>query len=184
MPTEDNLTLDKKIEALLFMKAEPMEIARLAKLCDVDDGAIRNTLATLKLRMEAGATTVVVTDDTVALATRPEAYEFLLKVLKLERTEPLTKAQLETLSIITYEHPVSSAKIEYIRGVNSRYSIRSLMLRGLIERKVSNDDARVSLYSPSIDLLQLMGVNGVTSLPHYDTVKGKLARAVDDPSTV
>lgn len=172
-------SLDKKIEALLFMHGEPMEIKELAKLCGVNVDEIRASLTTLNERLVNGATNVVITDYTVALTTKPELYEFLQEILKLERTEPLTKSQLEVLSIVLYEHPVSAAKIEYVRGVNSRYSIRALMLRGLIERKANENDARSSVYSPTIELLQYLGVTDTSKLPDYESIKSKLTEVVE-----
>jgi segregation and condensation protein B len=174
------IQLDRKIEALLFMKGEPMGIAELMKLCSVGEGELEMAIAELITRLEAGATRLTRTEDTVALTTKPELYEFLQEVLKLERTEPLTKSQLEVLSIVLYEHPVSAAKVEYVRGVNSRYRIRALMLRGLIERKADENDARVSLYVPTIELLQLLGITDVTRLPDYALIKDKLAAVVQD----
>jgi len=175
-----NLTLDKKIEALLFMKGEPVSRVELAKLCQVGHNELDVALQMLALRLEAGATALLVTEESVALTTRTEAYEFLQDMLKLEREEPLTKSQLETLSVVLYEHPVSAAKIEYVRGVNSRYSIRALMLRGLIERKSDEHDARVSLYYPTAQLLQLLGITEITQLPEYASLQEKLAAVAQE----
>ena len=54
--------------------------------------------------------------------------------VKEELTEDLTPASLETLSIVAYLGPISRVRIEYLRGVNSSVILRSLMIRGLIER--------------------------------------------------
>ncbi len=168
-------TLDQKIEALLFIKGEPLEISELAKLCSSNLTEVGEGLQLLKSRLAGSALALVQTDDTVALTTKPELFDFLQNILKLEREEPLTKSQLETLSIILYEQPVSAAKVEYVRGVNSRYSLRALMLRGLVERRTDENDARVSLYVPTIQLLQLLGVADTKSLPDYELIKNKLA---------
>jgi len=173
-----NTELDKKIEGLLFMHGEPMEVRELAKLCKVSEADVVSSVATINERLATSATCVVSTGDTLALTTRPELAEFLQEILKLERTEPLTKAQLEVLSIVLYEHQVSAAKIEYIRGVNSRYSIRALMMRGLIERKANENDARSSVYTPTIDLLRYLGVTDASKLPDYESIKNKLAEIV------
>lgn len=173
-------TLDQKIEALLFMKGEPMEFTELAKLCDVSEAEIGEALCVLETRLESSAIVIVKTDENAALTTKPELYEFLQEILRLERTAALTKSQLETLSIVLYEHPVSAAKIEYVRGVNSRYSLRALLVRGLVEKRDDENDARVSLYVPTIELLQLLGVTDTAKLPDYELIKSKLATMVEE----
>jgi chromosome segregation and condensation protein ScpB len=71
------------------------------------------------------------------LGTVPEASELIEKIIKDELTRELGKSSLETLTIILYKSPIAKPEIDYIRGVNSNYILRNLLVRGLVE-KISN----------------------------------------------
>lgn len=176
------MPLDAHIEAILFLRAEPVEIQELATLCSATASDVKAALNILENRLNEGALAVVQTDTSAALTTRPELSDFIREVTKAEQTEALTKAQQETLAIIMYEHPVAAARIDYIRGVNSRYSLRSLLLRGLIEKRSDTHDARITLYVPTIELLQHLGVRESRDLPDYEEMQTKL-QAVKDQQT-
>ena len=72
------------------------------------------------------------------------------------------------MSIIAYSGPISRADIEYIRGVNSSFTIRNLLLRGLIERTVDPKRANAYIYSASFDLIKRLGLSGISELPDYE----------------
>ena len=99
-------------------------------------------------------------------------------MIKEEISKDLGKAGLETLATILYRGPISRAEINYIRGVNSNYILRSLQVRGLIE-KVENSPARSTIYQPTFELLSYMGISKVEDLPEYEGVN----RAVEEFKT-
>jgi len=97
--------------------------------------------------------------------------------IKDEFREDLTPASLETLSLISYLGPVSRAQIDYYRGVNSSFILRSLLMRGLVERYNDPQRANVYLYQASFDLLKYLGISRVEDLPEYEkfrTMNNKL----------
>jgi segregation and condensation protein B len=73
----------------------------------------------------------------------------------------LGKAGLETLSIILYQGPISRAEIDYIRGVNSNFILRNLLIRGLIERVENPHDQRSFLYKPTLELISYLGLSKI-----------------------
>ena len=81
---------------------------------------------------------------------------------------PLTPASLETLAIIAYLGPCNRALIEYVRGVNSTFILRSLMIRGLVERKPDPKRMNTFLYQVSFDFLRHMGLTRQGDLPDYE----------------
>jgi len=91
--------------------------------------------------------------------------------IKEEFKENLSPASLETLSIIVYLGPLSRAEIDYYRGVNSSFILRSLLIRGLIERYSDPKRANVYLYVSSFDLLKYLGVSKKEDLPDYGKFK-------------
>jgi segregation and condensation protein B len=79
------------------------------------------------------------------------------------------------LSIISYAGPITRADIEYIRGVNSSFTVRSLLMRGLIEREVDPKRANAYIYSASFDLLRHLGLSNNEDLPEYQKYKDLVA---------
>jgi segregation and condensation protein B len=108
------------------------------------------------------------------MATAPESSEFVSKALREEFSEALTKAALETLAIVIYKGPLSRSEVDYIRGVHSSFSLRNLLVRGLIERVPHPDDSRVFLYRPSMNILTFFGVPRLEDMPEYAEIRKKL----------
>ena len=114
--------------------------------------------------------------DELEMRTSPEASTLIEKLTKEELYRDLGKAGLETLSIILYKSPIKRSEIDYIRGVNSSFIIRNLLIRGLIERVTEKEGAgRGFSYKPTIDLLAHLGVAKLEDLPEYAAVKAELA---------
>jgi segregation and condensation protein B len=107
-------------------------------------------------------------EDEFQLATNPENAPFIDQLIKSEMQEALSRAALEVLSIVAYRGPITRSEIESVRGVNSSYTVRSLMLRGLLERIENPSDSRGYLYKISFDFLKKMGIDGVEKLPDFE----------------
>jgi len=165
------MELDAKIEAILFWKGEPLTVAELARFLPVPSGELRRALGELEHRLLSTGLRLVQTKDTVALVTAPGAGILIGELRKEELSRDLGKAALETLSIILYRTPISRRDIEYIRGVNSVSILRSLLIRGLIERSQSESYERLFVYRPTVALLSLLGIARTEELPEFDTVK-------------
>lgn len=157
------------LEALLFIYGDPISYKKAAEVLGIKVDEVKKLAGQLRVQLqESGRGLVLVEhDDALQLATAGEFRTLLDKVLKAELHESLTPASLETLSIVAYAGPVSRAEIDYIRGVNSTYTLRALLLRGLISRQTDAARANTYLYQASIDLLHHLGVTRVTDLPEY-----------------
>jgi len=162
------------IEALLFWKAEPVSIKKLSTLLDVGTDAIHAGLQELEHNLIGRGLTLVRTDDEVLLGTSPEIAPLIEKLTKDELTRDLGKAGLETLSIILYQGPIARADIDYIRGVNSQFIIRNLLIRGMIERVDNPTDARSFLYKTTVQLLAHLGISSIDKLPEYENIRKEI----------
>ncbi len=171
MDPADQLSLPAKIEAILFWKAEPVALKKLASLLNEKPEAIKAALAELESALKGRGITLVQTDEEVMLGTAKELSPLIEQLTKDELTRDLGKAGLETLSIVLYQGPISRADIDYIRGVNSQFILRSLLIRGLVERVDNPADARSFLYKPTLELLAHLGVSKVSDLPEFEQVK-------------
>lgn len=166
--------LIKQIEAVLFYLAEPVKIDFLAKTLEVSKKEIEAGLKELEETLKERGVRMVNHNDEVVLTTAPELSPLIEKIIKEERERDLGRAGIETLAIIAYKGPVSKKEIEYIRGVNSQFALRNLLLRGLVERKSSSWDERVIVYSITADSLRHLGLGSITELPEYMDVRKQL----------
>lgn len=167
-----------QIEAVLFYKARPVSKAFLAKTIGVDINAIDEGIADLTERLEGRGVVLQHIDDEMQLVTAPDAASLIEKMTTEEVTGDLGKASLETLTIVLYYGPVTRSQIDYIRGVNSTYSLRILLVRGLVERIDNPSDKRAHLYRPTFDTLQLLGVSDITQLPDYESLRSAVEQFV------
>jgi len=119
---------------------------------------------------------VLMKNDEAELVTHPENAAKVGEYLKSGMEEDLTDATSEALAIVAYKGPLTRASIDDIRGVNSQYALRALLIRGLVERIPHPQDARTYLYRISFDFLKVLGVKTVEELPDYEELsKAQLA---------
>ncbi|MFZ1654709.1 MAG: SMC-Scp complex subunit ScpB [Candidatus Moraniibacteriota bacterium] len=167
------VSLVSKLEALLFISGEPVAEARLAQLLGTKKDALKAACATLKARYAADSHSgLMLLEHTgqIELATKPELAGLVETFTKSTLQETLSKAALEVLSIVAYRNPIARSEIEVIRGVNCSYTLRALLIRGLIERQGNPDDARGYIYRPAFKFLEHLGVSRVEDLPDYATL--------------
>ncbi len=168
------MNLSNTIESILFFKGEPLSIKELAKLSGASPEEVRNALTTLGESLTGRGVVLVQTDDEVALRTAPESAELIEQLRKDELEKDIGKAGLETLAVVLYQGPVTRAHIDHVRGVNSAFIVRNLMIRGLIERVDNPHDQRSFLYKPTLELLSFLGVPSREALPDWEHVRNAL----------
>jgi len=158
------------IEALLFIHGEPLSFSKLAKLTKKSENEIKEsaTFLTASLKDENSGLFLLENDDSLELSTKPEFSSFIEDLIKDDFESNLSPASLEALTIISYLAPISRAEIDYIRGVNSSFMLRSLLLRGLISRKPDPKRSYIYLYEPTFNLLKFLGISSVKDLPNYE----------------
>ena len=184
------MELQQKIEAILFFKGEPMSRKKLAEFLGVGQTEINEGLEKLKENLKSrgivlqekenptrNAFSVADAGGDITLGTAPELSSLIEKLQKEELNKELSKASLETLSIILYKNGVSRSLIDYIRGVNSSFTLRALSIRGLIEKNIDPEDNRRYIYHPTFELLSFMGVKSVQELPDYELVNNSIESA-------
>jgi segregation and condensation protein B len=168
------MELESKIEAFLFWKGEPQTEWEIAVAMRVDPSEIPPAILKLEESLRGRGVTLVRHGDKVMLGTSPEMSHFFEELRKEELNKDLSKAALETLSIILYKDSVTRSEINFIRGVNSGYILRNLEVRGLVERVTHKSDARMYVYKPTLELLSYLGVSSVKDLPQFETIQKTL----------
>jgi len=163
--------IEKQIESILFWKAEPVKISDLAKILEISVEQVTEAAASLNSSLENRGIQLLNNNNELSLITSAENGPLIEKLLKEELNKELSKAALETLSIILYKGPMKRSEIDYIRGVNSQFIIRNLMIRGLVDKEQNPNDERGFFYKASSDLLNFMGIKSVTEMPEYEKVR-------------
>lgn len=164
----------KLIEAILLWKGEPVSEKKLGELSGLNIEEVGEALQNLEESLKDRGIVLMRRDGEVMLGTSPEASAVIEKLTREELSKELTKAALETLSIIIYMGPIRRSAVDYIRGVNSQFSIRHLEIRGLIEKITDEKDSRVYLYRPTFELLSHLGVKSIDELSNLNEVRDKL----------
>ena len=172
--------LEKKLaslEAVLFIHGEPMSRTKIEAVLRWEKEDYSLVVEELKKRLDDAARGLMLFSDgeKIQLATKPEWNSILEGFMKEELTEDLTPASTETLAIIAYLGPISRVKVEYLRGVNSSVILRSLTMRGLVERFQDPDHSSGFLYRATFDLLKHLGVQKKEDLPDYGKFRELLA---------
>lgn len=169
------MNLVQQLEGILFFKGEPVAITELAKLLEADEQAVEQGLAQLQQDLSVRGIVVVRAGDTAELRTHPDLYEKISEWQKVERGGELSKSALETLSIIMYSsNGITKAELDYIRGVNSTFILRNLLIRGLIQKMPNPDDKRSPKYAPTTELLGFLGISSIQDMPEFDAFQEKL----------
>ncbi|MEK7461704.1 MAG: SMC-Scp complex subunit ScpB [Patescibacteria group bacterium] len=169
------LNLELKIESILFFKNEPVSVSELAKITGNKPEEIRITLSKLGEFYKNRGIVIVFDGEFAGLGTHPDAGNLIESLVKEEFSRELSRASLETLAIILYRGPISRREIDHIRGVNSSFILRSLLIRGLIERPddtLASPDETVRVgrsysYKPTLKLFEHLGITCREDLPEY-----------------
>lgn len=165
-----SLSLEARLEALLFVAAGPVTPAQLGEALALPAGEVEEGLRRyeqmltqergLRLQRHAGR---------VQLTTAPEVATLVETFLGLEATARLSRAALETLAIIAYRQPVTRPAIDAIRGVNSDGVMKSLLSKGLIQEVGRSDGpGRPILYATTAEFLQHFGLSSLAELPPFE----------------
>jgi len=170
------MNLEVQIEAILFWKGEPVHIRDLARILNVSTEEIQNTLTVLAEKLSSRGVVLVSSNDSFELRTNPETSELIESLQKDDLNKDLGKAGLETLAIVLYQGPVSRAQIDFIRGVNSTFILRNLLVRGLVEKVANPEDKRAFLYQITHDALGFLGVTKKEDMPEFNAVQAEIEK--------
>ena len=164
------LPLSVKLEAMLFVAAEPVTTGQLAAALDVSPSVVERGLNELDTALMTRGLRLQRNAGRFQLTTAPQLADLIERFLGLESTTHLSRAALETLAIIAYQQPVTRPQIDAIRGVNSDSMMKSLLNKGLIlESGRADGPGRPILYSTTPEFLQHFGLNSILEMPPLAT---------------
>ena len=147
-----------KLEALLFLHGEPISIKKASQILKVKEGELDQIIQQLDQLLNL---CLLNNNKSLQLITKPDLSDLAKQLIKQDLQNDLTPAALEAISIIAYSGPISREELEYIRGVNCTFILRSLLVRGLVNKQDNQ-------YQVSFDLLKHLGLSNVNQLPEYE----------------
>lgn len=174
MRWDEALTLEGQVEAILFAAPKPLSVTDVCEILQDEEGnpaesseIERVVLNLVRLYRERNGGFRLEHDKGVGFQFRtvPAAAPLMERMFSA-RQRPLSRAALETLSIIAYRQPVTRADIEAIRGVDAGSIIKNLLDRELIScvgRK--EDSGRPMMFGTSPEFLRVFRINSLDDLP-------------------
>jgi segregation and condensation protein B len=177
------LTPPAAAHALLFASGEPLEKKHLAALLEIKESELAVVLKALDGLLKGSGLTLVETKDEVELRTSPDASIIVKKFHEGELARDLGKASMETLAVIAYKSGATRGEVDWVRGVNSSTSLRTLLLRGLIEGKEDERDKRRIRYSITTEALAHLGLKRLEDLPRYGELASGAQAIIKEKNT-
>jgi segregation and condensation protein B len=167
--------LPRVLESLLFVADQPVSVADLARVVDLPRPAVERALAGLESDCLARGLRVQRSGGQVQLVTAPELAPFVQRFLGLEANSRLSKAALETLSIIAYRQPATRPEVDALRGVNSEASLRTLLGRGLVAPVGRRETVGQPVeYGTTFQFLEYFGITGLHELAPLAEAEARL----------
>ena len=169
------MDLISALEAVLFAAGEPVPAARLSLVLGVSEEEITRAAAELaeECEKEERGVRVLRLGEKLQMCSAPEYAPLITKALEQRRPPQLSQPALETLSIVAYFQPVTRAYVDQVRGVDSSYTVGSLLERGLIEPCGRLDvPGRPSLFRTTDAFLRVMGIQDLSELPKLPDMTG------------
>jgi segregation and condensation protein B len=157
----------QKIVTLLYLGGEPLPLEKLTALLAVSADEIAAIIPELSKKLEEIGLSLLVSNDGYSIVTRPEQSALVEAFRKEELEGELTPAALQVLTLVAYLGNPTREQISYTRGVQSSQSIRTLTVRGLIERKGE-------VCTLTTDSLKHLGITKAEELPEYESIRGQL----------
>ena len=170
--------LENVIESVLFVAGEPVPCSDLCFKFDVKQKDIDKAVKKLEQKYDGKSGIKLLSfNNKLQFASNSDYVDYVSLVLNPIRQRNLTKATLETISIIAYKQPITRLEIEEIRGVNSDYAINILLEHKLIEI-VGRKDAvgKPALFGTTDEFLKRFDISGIGDLPDYDELLEKIQK--------
>ncbi|TVR69832.1 MAG: SMC-Scp complex subunit ScpB [Spirochaetaceae bacterium] len=161
------------VEAILFLEVEPIEVRTLARITGLSREQVENILD--GIRSDCAATNrgleLITTAGSVRFSPKKELWPRLRERFGRKREGRLSRAAMETLSIVAYSQPITRSEIESLRGVTADTMIRQLLDRGMI-REMGKKDApgRPIQYGTTREFLEHFGLQSIADLPRLEEI--------------
>jgi segregation and condensation protein B len=169
-----------QLEALLFASDAPLPVERVAEVLEITPADARAAVDALRVACDepGRGLSVVEVGGGIRLVTRPEHAPVLMSLQRLRLKSRLSRAAVETLTIVAYRQPISRPEIEQLRGVGTESVLTHLLERRLVRvvgRKAT--PGRPVLYGTTREFLEHFGLRDLEDLPLFEPPAGASGEA-------
>jgi segregation and condensation protein B len=166
--------IKNKIEAILFVAGDLIDIKSIAEGLEVDIAEIRKQVSILsdEYNERNAGLKIIWVKDSVQMSSREDFAEEISNVLAPLKVTSLTNSAIETLSIISYKQPITRTEVAEIRGVRSDYAMNILLQRGLICEAGKKDALGSPMMFATTELfLREFNLNSIEDLPKIEDLE-------------
>lgn len=164
----DERELKAALEAIIFASGEPVPAGRISLVLGVPEAEVYSCAAALaeEYEREGRGFRLVRLDKSLQMCSAPQYAKAIARAIEHRAPPKLSPPALETLAVIAYFQPVTRAYVDEVRGVDSSYTVSSLVDKGLIEPSGKLEaPGRPTLYKTTEAFLRVMGVSELSELP-------------------
>ncbi len=162
------------VEAILFLENDAIEMREIAKALSISRERVEEVLSTLRIDLSENdrGIELLTVAGTVQLMPKRSLWPSLRSRYGRSRDARLSRAALETLSIVAYSQPITRGEIESLRGVSADAMIARLLELGLV-RELGRKEApgRPVQYGTTRDFLRRFGLASIGDLPKLDELE-------------
>ena len=163
------------IEGLLYVQGElGLTIEQVSDILEIDNEEAKKLILELKqdyIDNDRGLR-INYLGNSFKLTTKEEHKEYFKKLLENTRNNVLSNQSLETLAIIAYNEPITRIEVDEIRGVDSAYTVRRLLAKGLIKECGRKDmPGHPILYKTTDEFLDYFGLASKEDLPKIEALE-------------
>ncbi len=159
--------LKAPLEAVLFASGNPVPDEQLMEILNIDKNELDELIAYEQSTLSEHESGLMIKKVAGGwqMVTRPSCFEYVEKMARTVDSK-LSKAALETLSIVAFRQPITKQEIESIRGVSTERILSTLLSRDLIcEAGRKKAIGRPILYGTTNTFLRVFGLNALSDLP-------------------
>ncbi len=176
----DEISIENKLPeiilSILFVAGEGVDTRYISEKLEIDEKKVKKAVDILENNYSKdNGIHIIKYNNKIQLSSNPKYVEYVSTVLNPIRERALTKATLETLAIIAYKQPITRLEVEQVRGVNSDYTVQTLIDHNLIE-VVGKKDAvgKPLLFGTTDEFLKRFGLKSLEELPDNDALMERI----------
>ena len=166
------MNLISALESIIFVSGdEGLNLKQMSETLEQEESVILNLVNVLKdeYNQEKHGVSLELLGGNYKFVTKRECKKYLERLVDIDESSVLSQSALETLAIIAYNEPITRIQIDEIRGVNSSYVLRKLLLRDLVKEAGRSElPGRPILYATTSKFLDYFGLSSIEELPKMD----------------
>lgn len=170
------MTTAHKIIHHLLYTGDSASMQNIAEFLGIDLQEVENSISEIKSLLLPLHLELLHHKDTLAISIDKTTAQKFHKQENKDLVKPLSDSALQTLSVIIYKNGATKAEIDFVRGVDSSRSLKTLTLRGLITRESQKNK---KVYSASLDTLTYMGIDNLEKAPNFTEISSQLRLLLD-----